>query len=341
MGCCPCRKRSNDNVCPADVGPVSPPHDAEHDMLSAELNDLQGTGDTKAGLINLRSADVTIGRMLGEGAHGEVHEGTWRGFAVALKFCQPDKDDVLMHEGCLLYTLCHPHIMKVYGICEDQAPSSWTGGFGPPCLCVELMRGGGVLEFLAAPFPPAATPSPRHHWEVVCCALRDVACGLAYLHSLHVMHRDVKMLNLMFDVRKRAKLIDFGLAKFSVPTVDIPAQSCERSHTTSIGTYTHMAPEVLSGDYGLAADVFSFGIVLVEALAAEEAEEVVESTRTKSFGLNVDGVIALLDPIRHPVACRHIVDLSASCCDLDSSKRPPAADLLHRLDVLAETFQKA
>lgn len=322
------------------------PHDAEQNMLGAELDLLCGTVARTAGLLNLRTEDVIVGRKLGEGFYGAVYEGTWRGFAVALKFVPPDEvdaADALRREGHLLDTLKHPHVMKVYGVCEGQAPSSWACDLCPPCLCCELMHGGGLLEFLAAPFPPAASSSPGHYWDTVCRALRDAACGLAYLHSLDVIHRDVKMLNLMLDARNRVKLIDFGLAKASRPAVDFQAQSLqglERSHTKSMGTYTHMAPEVLSGDYGIAADVFSFGIVLVEALLAEPAEDVLEETRTMSFGLNVDGILALLDPTHHPAGCRDMVDLAASCCDLDASKRPSATDVMHRLESLASAFQK-
>lgn len=42
--------------------------------------------------------------------------------------------------------------------------------------------------------------------------------------------------------------------------------------TTSVGTFSHMAPEVMRGKYDLSCDIFSFGIVLTEVLVAEEAQ---------------------------------------------------------------------
>ncbi|XP_056415077.1 ribosomal protein S6 kinase-related protein isoform X2 [Hyla sarda] len=84
---------------------------------------------------------------------------------------------------------------------------------------------------------------------------------LVYLHDLGIIHRDVKMENILLDERGHLKLADFGLSRH-VPFGEHAYTIC--------GTLQYMAPEVLSGGpYSHSADWFSLGILLF-ALAAGE-----------------------------------------------------------------------
>ncbi|XP_037229899.1 ribosomal protein S6 kinase-related protein isoform X3 [Falco rusticolus] len=84
---------------------------------------------------------------------------------------------------------------------------------------------------------------------------------IMYLHDLGIMHRDVKMENILLDERGHLKLTDFGLSRH--------LQWGERAHTIC-GTLQYMAPEVLSGGpYSHAADWWSLGVLLF-ALASGE-----------------------------------------------------------------------
>ncbi|XP_042647377.1 ribosomal protein S6 kinase-related protein isoform X4 [Tyto alba] len=84
---------------------------------------------------------------------------------------------------------------------------------------------------------------------------------IMYLHDLGIIHRDVKMENILLDERGHLKLTDFGLSRH--------LQRGERAHTIC-GTLQYMAPEVLSGGpYSHAADWWSLGVLLF-ALASGE-----------------------------------------------------------------------
>eukprot|EP00567_Pseudictyota_dubia_P017095 CAMPEP_0197436180 /NCGR_PEP_ID=MMETSP1175-20131217/3650_1 /TAXON_ID=1003142 /ORGANISM="Triceratium dubium, Strain CCMP147" /LENGTH=272 /DNA_ID=CAMNT_0042965409 /DNA_START=262 /DNA_END=1077 /DNA_ORIENTATION=+ len=85
----------------------------------------------------------------------------------------------------------------------------------------------------------------------------DISKGLAYLHSCSIVYRDLKPENIGFDTDGKIKIFDFGLAK------EIDNNGGNKKMTGLIGTYRYMAPEVAKCDnYGLSADVYSFGILL-------------------------------------------------------------------------------
>lgn len=93
------------------------------------------------------------------------------------------------------------------------------------------------------------------HDQLIQIAL-DIASSIKHLHSLNVIHRDIKSANIMFDNNGKAKLIDYSLACFIDNEEDLKPET---------GTYRYMAPEIIRHEkYSLSADVYSFGIFLWE-----------------------------------------------------------------------------
>ncbi|CAH0473502.1 unnamed protein product [Peronospora belbahrii] len=201
---------------------------------------------------NINFHEITLGRMIGEGAFGKVHEGKWRGKSVAIKLliCQELRSDILnefQSEVEIMSVLRHPNICRLLGACMD-----------PPhrALVVELLQRGslwGVLRMNRKSIDQ----------EMRSRFIYDTAKGMSYLHHFErpILHRDLKSPNLLVDKNFNIKLSDFGLARVKAHV---------QTMTGNCGTVQWMAPEVLGNQkYTEKADVFSFGIVIWEIVTGE------------------------------------------------------------------------
>ncbi|CAN4092876.1 unnamed protein product [Withania somnifera] len=173
-------------------------------------------------------------------------------------------------------------IVKYYGhqISSRWAPSS--EGSSESCtsqssILMEHIKGGSLKKYVDK---LSNAGEKRLPVELSVFIARDVASVLTELHSRHIIHRDIKSENVVIDLdKKRAdgtptvKLCDFDMA--------IPLRSylhtCCIGHTgvpppdVCVGTPRWMAPEVFRAMnkrsiYGLGADIWSFGCVLLELL---------------------------------------------------------------------------
>ena len=197
-------------------------------------------------------------------------------------------------------------------------------------MVVELADGGTFLRLLLS--APSEARSTLPYWLRACRVLEGAAHGLAYLHSERIVHRDLKADNLLLH-GGQVKIADFGLSRaFQRQKHDAAAGAA--SAWDQPGTFSHHAPEVLRGECDLSADLFSFGIVICEALTGREAQDIIDETRTAQFGIHEPGLKAFLDPAAHPAACFDLADLAIACCHLHPASRPTVTDCLSRLEAI-------
>ncbi|XP_005224691.1 membrane-associated tyrosine- and threonine-specific cdc2-inhibitory kinase [Bos indicus] len=134
-------------------------------------------------------------------------------------------------------------------------------GQHPRCVRLEQAWEEGGILYLQTEL---CGPSLQQHCEAwgaslpetqVWGYLRDTLLALAHLHGQGLVHLDVKPANIFLGPRGRCKLGDFGLL------VELGASGTSEAQE---GDPRYMAPELLQGSYGTAADVFSLGLTILE-----------------------------------------------------------------------------
>ncbi|KAL4297735.1 hypothetical protein GQ457_12G030870 [Hibiscus cannabinus] len=137
---------------------------------------------------------------------------------------------------------------------------------GPPdlrLLVYDYMPNGNLATLLQE-----ASHQEGHmlNWPMLHLIALGIARGLAFLHSLSLVHGDVKPQNVLFDADFEAHLSEFGLEKLIIAN---PAEAS--SSSTPVGTLGYVAQEaVLTGEATKEADVYSFGVVLLEILTGRK-----------------------------------------------------------------------
>lgn len=109
-------------------------------------------------------------------------------------------------------------------------------------------------------------------YPVVRYLFRDICLGLGYVHSMGVIHRDLKLENVLLDAEGRAVLADFGIAKIINPSLQRAFSDKETLLNTSVGkrvagSHFYLAPELLAGDAAtVKSDIYALGVMLYRLL---------------------------------------------------------------------------
>jgi tRNA A-37 threonylcarbamoyl transferase component Bud32 len=184
-----------------------------------------------------------IGKLLGKGAFGRVNLGMHKlsGKYVAIKslnkkyIADDDSHKKVMREVSILKLLRHPNVMRNYETFESQNHILFV---------TELCTGGDLLNYVR---------KRRKLKECVAkVAMKQLLDGLYHIHSKSILHRDIKLDNILLTSSGEIKICDFGVSKIMVKGKKIKEQC---------GTPAYIAPEILrdEGYEGFEVDIWSAG----------------------------------------------------------------------------------
>ena len=218
------------------------------------------------------SGRVLCGRFkvlncLGTGGMGQVYEAVDLELnqRIAIKAIRAEIVDlpgILSRFKREVYTtrkITHPNICRTFDLESDQ---------GVTFLTMELLRGETLTERLRRIGPLSALEAHD--------AAMHVGDALRAAHAAGVVHCDLKPSNIFMTeppASRRAVVTDFGIARI-IQSEDhsllFPAQSQFTSGIAVVGTPAYMAPEQFErGQCSPASDIYSFGLILYEALTGE------------------------------------------------------------------------
>ncbi|TRZ02908.1 hypothetical protein DNTS_033269 [Danionella cerebrum] len=274
-----------------------------------------------------RPSDLIYGDVLGKGSFGQAIKVTHSetGEVMVIKeLLQFDEDTqkTFLKEVKVMRCLEHPNVLKFIGILYKDKRLN---------LISEYVQGGTLRDTIQK-------MGSDHPWNLRVSFAKDIAAGMAYLHSMNVIHRDLNSHNCFVRENQTVVVADFGLAQLvKNEKTSSPGQLSKlnklgrKKRYTVVGNPYWMAPEMLNGKvYDERVDIFSFGIVLCEIIGRVYADPDF-LPRTQEFGLNVN---EFLDRCWSTDCPPGFLPVAVLCCAIDAEKRPVFAKLEEWLENL-------
>ncbi|KAJ7344437.1 hypothetical protein JRQ81_000387 [Phrynocephalus forsythii] len=269
----------------------------------------------------------SFGRKLGQGSFGVVIEVTHKetGVKWAIKKVNREKAGssavkLLEREVSILKTVNHEHIIHLEEVFETPKRVY---------LVMELCEDGELKEILQK--RGQFTENETRH------IIQSLASAIAYLHRKDIVHRDLKLENILVkssdideenEMKLNIKVTDFGLAVQKMGGSESMFQS-------TCGTPTYMAPEVISAhDYSQQCDVWSIGVIMYMLLCGEPP--FIGSSEEKLFEIIKKGDLQFRHSVWESVseAARNVLQLLLK---VDPAHRITANELLDCQWITGET----
>ncbi|KMZ56555.1 Receptor-like protein kinase, putative,expressed [Zostera marina] len=267
---------------------------------------------------------------LGQGGFGPVYKGVLEdGQNIAVKRLRKDSSqgiEELKNEVVLLAKLQHRNLVRIIGYCMEDDEM---------LLVYEYMPNTSLDNYIFD------HPSVTLNWNFRLKIIEGICKGILYLHQdsrLMIVHRDLKLSNILLDLNMNPKIADFGLAKLFDE---------DKTHQTSIqprGTLGYIAPEYLTfGQFSTRSDIYSFGVMVLEMCTGKKVRSSYTSNN-ETIGLlslvwqhwNNNRVVELLDQnIVEPTSTEQkeyilrVFHIALLCVQHVAELRPNASHILH------------
>ncbi|XP_047278002.1 focal adhesion kinase 1 isoform X33 [Homo sapiens] len=260
---------------------------------------------------------IELGRCIGEGQFGDVHQGIYMSpenpaLAVAIKTCKNCTSDSVrekfLQEALTMRQFDHPHIVKLIGVITEN----------PVWIIMELCTLGELRSFLQV---------RKYSLDLASLILYayQLSTALAYLESKRFVHRDIAARNVLVSSNDCVKLGDFGLSRYMEDSTYYKASKGKLP-------IKWMAPESINfRRFTSASDVWMFGVCMWEILMHG----------VKPFqGVKNNDVIGRIENgerLPMPPNCPPtLYSLMTKCWAYDPSRRPRFTELKAQLSTILE-----
>ncbi|EQC29925.1 serine/threonine protein kinase [Saprolegnia diclina VS20] len=267
----------------------------------------------------ISSNELEVVGTLGGGMYSVVAKAVYQGRDVALKtFNYISQLDDFGRQAQTLYQLRSPYLVSLVAVADVASAT--------PQLVFEFMDGGNLDRYIYRVRRP-------HSPEAIALA---VARGLQGLHHYDVVHRDVRLRNILVATDGRIKLADFGFARENAPLKELPKrQEMRASMPLAYGPCAltrpprnyWVAPEALtSGDAGTPTDIYQLGTVMIELMWQDKHGSMDEFAVSI---MNVQAGTATAD-LFGEADWYH--ELALRCVAHTPSMRPTAAEIVYTIE---------
>ncbi|CAN6865425.1 unnamed protein product [Brassica oleracea] len=212
--------------------------------------------------------NFSIEKKLGQGGFGPVYKGKLQdGKEIAIKRLSSSSGQgkqEFMNEIVLISKLQHRNLVRLMGCCIEGEEK---------LLIYEFLVNKSLNTFIFDSTKKLELDWPKR-FEII----QGIACGLLYLHRdscLRVVHRDLKVSNILLDEEMNPKISDFGLARMFQGTQH------QANTRRVVGTLGYMSPEYAwTGMFSEKSDIYAFGVLLLEIITGK---------RISSFTIGEEG----------------------------------------------------
>jgi N-acetylneuraminic acid mutarotase len=352
--------------------------DLDYELLEDDYNDLEiyakENVQTLKQAYEVQLADIQLETVIGTGSFGEVWKGKWRGITVALKKMYSDAKDMCCEEMFdnlevdVMMRLRHPRIVALLGVGSFSDPP--LSGENEPrkgIFCLLEYAPGGDLEdkvkesekiLFYQTNETKASHMPFSKIQALEWAVQ-VAEGMKFLHSKHLVHRDLKPQNILLDVSDNALIADLGFVRSPITDEELD-RSCSnrgshrdsvdskrstsvtrsRSMTTMLGTPMYMAPEQVVDDlYSYPVDVWSFGVTLIRLFTLRSPFD--ENLHEDQIMSDVaSGTLRPVPVQLKDVPHEDVMKIIKECIQMKPKNRPTFNEIEKRLRVTLKFVQR-